>query len=443
MKFFIEVTAPASATTRWGAVLSKFAAVCAVGAILMGCASSDPTGAPGTVSDTAPVTVPDTAPGTVSDTAPDTVRDTAPGTGPADPAETPSLEDGPPDVVATEVIRTSQPIGIATRPSDDRLFIIEQFGAILSVQVATGATTQVADLSEWTTARGEQGLLGLAFSSDGDLAYVNYTDRNGDTVIAEYGLDNEGRFDPITRRVVLEIDQPYRNHNGGRLVTGPDSMLYIGMGDGGSGGDPQRRATDLSSLHGAILRIDPTPLGDRAYQIPTDNPFRNVVDARPELFAIGLRNPWGFGFDPATGDLWVVDVGQNAYEELNIVRASDDASVAGAGAHFGWSAFEGFEPFNSDVVVTDHHRPVMVYEHGQAGCSIIGGMPYRGDAIPSLRGAYIFGDYCSGNLWAFDPTTGTKVLLSQLDQITAIGSGPDGEIYVTSSNGVVSRIDPA
>jgi glucose/arabinose dehydrogenase len=358
-------------------------------------------------------------------------------------APVPSLEGGPPNVVATEVMTATSPIGLATRHGDERLFIIEQDGLILALDLATGLPDRVADLSEWTSAWGEQGLLGLAFSSDGDLAYVNYTDRNGDTVIAEYGLDDEGRFDPTTRRVVLEIDQPYRNHNGGRLVTGPDSMLYIGMGDGGSRDDPQRRATDLSSLHGAVLRIDPTPLGDRTYQIPTDNPFRDVAGARPELFAIGLRNPWGFGFDPATSDLWVVDVGQNAYEEPNIVPASEDVSVAGAGVHFGWSAFEGFEPFNNDVVVTDHHRPVMVYEHGQAGCSIIGGMPYRSDAIPSLSGAYIFGDYCSGNVWAFDPTTGTKVLLTRLGQITGIGAGPDGEIYVTSTNGAVSRIDPA
>ena len=404
----------------------------------MGCMNTGTTddhsaGTPETLSSTVPVV-------TIADPSDSSAPSTS--TSPV-PAPVPSLEDGPPNVVATEVMTATSPIGLATRHGDERLFIIEQDGLILALDLATGLPDRVADLSEWTTARGEQGLLGLAFSSDGDLAYVNYTDRNGDTVIAEYAMDSEGRFDPASRRVVTEIDQPYRNHNGGRLVIGPDQMLYIGMGDGGSGSDPRRLATDLSSLHGAILRIDPRPRGDLAYQIPADNPFLGMQDARPELFAIGLRNPWGFGFDPVTEDLWVVDVGQSSYEEINLVRATGDAAVAGAGVHFGWSAFEGFEPFNDDVAVTDHHEPVMVYGHDEGNCSIIGGMVYRGDAFPSLRGAYVFGDYCSGKVWAFDPNTDITVLITDLEGVTAIGASVDGEVFVTTPSGAVWRIDPA
>jgi glucose/arabinose dehydrogenase len=187
------------------------------------------------------------------------------------------------------------------------------------------------------------------------------------------------------------------------------------------------------------LRIDPRPRGDLAYQIPADNPFLGMQDARPELFAIGLRNPWGFGFDPVTEDLWVVDVGQSSYEEINLVRATGDAAVAGAGVHFGWSAFEGFEPFNDDVAVTDHHEPVMVYGHDEGNCSIIGGMVYRGDAFPSLRGAYVFGDYCSGKVWAFDPNTDITVLITELEGVTAIGASVDGEVFVTTPSGAIQQ----
>jgi glucose/arabinose dehydrogenase len=355
----------------------------------------------------------------------------------------PSLDGGGPDVVATEVLATTQPIGLAVRPGDDRLFVIDQDGRIVAADTDTGAADEVADLRDLTEARGEQGLLGLAFSTDGERAYVNHTDLRGDTVIAEYRLTDDGRFDIGSRRILLEIEQPYGNHNGGRVVIGPDGMLYIGMGDGGSGGDPQRLATDLTSLYGALLRIDPTPGPDGGYQIPADNPFLGVEGARPELFAIGLRNPWGFGFDPITGDLWLADVGQNQYEELNLVRARDDGGVAGAGVHFGWSAFEGFSEFNDDVIVENHHRPVLVYEHGDAGCSITGGDVYRNGSISELESAYIFSDYCSGRLWAFDAESDLTVVLVELERVTAVSRGPDDELWVASHTGTIWRIDPA
>ena len=354
----------------------------------------------------------------------------------------PSLGEGGPDVVATEVLATNQPIGFAVRPGDDRLYVIDQDGGIVAVDTDTSTADEVADLRDLTAARGEQGLLGLAFSTDGERAYVNHTDLEGDTVIAEYRVGDDGRFETESRRILLEIEQPYGNHNGGRVVIGPDGMLYIGMGDGGSGGDPLRLATDLTSLLGALLRIDPTPGPDGGYQIPADNPYLDVEGARPELFAIGLRNPWGFGFDPITDDLWLVDVGQNNYEELNLVPAPDDGGIAGAGAHFGWSAFEGFAEFNDDVVVEDHHRPVLVYEHGDAGCSITGGDVYRNGSITELESAYVFSDYCSGRLWAFDAESNLKVVLVELERVTAVARGPDDELWVASHNGMIWRIDP-
>lgn len=414
-------------------------AIVGAAAALSACASSDDTpDAPETVEVTETVGDPTTStePVDVSTETESSVEVDA------DIVDRPSpLAGGAPEVVATEIATTTQPIGFALRPGDDRLFIIDQDGGIMALDTETGAVEEVADLRSFTAARGEQGLLGLAFSPDGDRAYVNHTDLDGDTVIAEYRVESDGRLDIESRRVLLEIDQPFGNHNGGRVVIGPDALLYIGMGDGGSAGDPLRLATDLSSLHGALLRIDPTPTADDPYQIPTDNPYLDIDGARPELFAIGLRNPWGFGFDEVTGDLWVADVGQNEYEELNLVRAGADGTVAGAGVHFGWSAFEGFSDFNDDVIATDHHRPVLVYEHGERGCSITGGDVYRNGSITELESTYVFSDFCSGRLWAFDADADIEVELLQLDRVAAVSRGPDDEIWVASHNGTIWRID--
>lgn len=414
-------------------------AIVGAAAALSACASSDDTpDAPETVEVTETVGDPTTStePVDVSTETESSVEVDA------DIVDRPSpLAGGAPEVVATEIATTTQPIGFALRPGDDRLFVIDQDGGIMALDTETGAVEEVADLRSFTAARGEQGLLGLAFSPDGDRAYVNHTDLDGDTVIAEYRVESDGRLDIESRRVLLEIDQPFGNHNGGRVVIGPDALLYIGMGDGGSAGDPLRLATDLSSLHGALLRIDPTPTADDPYQIPTDNPYLDIDGARPELFAIGLRNPWGFGFDEVTGDLWVADVGQNEYEELNLVRAGADGTVAGAGVHFGWSAFEGFSDFNDDVIATDHHRPVLVYEHGERGCSITGGDVYRNGSITELESTYVFSDFCSGRLWAFDADADIEVELLQLDRVAAVSRGPDDEIWVASHNGTIWRID--
>ena len=382
---------------------------------------------------------PDTGP---ADTGP---ADTGPAdTGPADtgPSVTPGF-DGDPQVTFTEVVRLQQPLGLGIRPDDPTLYLVEQPGRVTGVDPGTGGTRVVLDITDLTEARGERGLLGLAFSPDGSLAHVNHTDADtGATIVAEYTVTDDGTFDPTSRRVLLDIPQPYGNHNGGHVVTGPDGLLYIGMGDGGSGGDPERLALDLTTLQGKLLRIDPTPSADLPYTVPDDNPWVGADEALPEIFAIGLRNPWKFGFDPETDDLWIADVGQNRFEEINHVPAPSDGTVAGAGLSFGWSAFEGTERFNDDVDPDGHTDPVLTYDHSQGECSISGGAPYRGDAIPELVGGYVYSDFCSGRVFALDLAGGRNLLLGQLERVTAVLPGPDQELYVISANGPVHRIEP-
>jgi len=386
-----------------------------------------------------------------SDTGPDATEPpaTEPPTTEPPATEPPAAEpvtpgfDGDPQVTFTEIVQLQQPLGLGIRPDDPTLYLVEQPGRVTGVDPGTGDTRVVLDITDLTVARGERGLLGLAFSPDGSLAHVNHTDADtGATIVAEYTVTDDGMFDPASRRVLLDIPQPYANHNGGHVVTGPDGLLYIGMGDGGSGGDPERLALDLTTLQGKLLRIDPTPSADLPYTIPDDNPWVGADDALPEIFAIGLRNPWKFGFDPETDDLWIADVGQNRFEEINHVPAPTDGTVAGAGLSFGWSAFEGTERFNDDVDPDGHTDPVLTYDHSQGECSISGGAPYRGEAIPELVGGYVYSDFCSGRVFALDLAGGRNLLLGQLTSVTAVLPGPDQELYVISQNGPVHRIDP-
>ncbi len=352
---------------------------------------------------------------------------------------------GDPQVEAVAIGQFDAPLDLVVRPGDDALYIVEQPGRI--VRFADDAQTVVADITDRTEASSERGLLGLAFSVDGSHAYLHYSDLSGDTVVDEYPVGTDGRFDVADRRVVFTLDQPYSNHNGGDLAIGPDGMLLIALGDGGSGGDPERRASDPTSLLGSLLRIDPRPDGDQPYTIPGDNPFANgefggIVGA-PEVWAWGLRNPWKFAFDPITNDLWIADVGQNEYEEVNRVAPVGDA-VAGRAADFGWSAFEGTERFNTDVPDNDPILPVLTYRQGDDGCSISGGVPYRGAAIPDLAPAYVYSDYCSGIVWALDLAGGRNLtLLDGFEQVSAVRAGPDDEIYVLELTGTVHRLVPS
>jgi glucose/arabinose dehydrogenase len=334
----------------------------------------------------------------------------------------------------------SLPVDLAWRKGDPALYVVEQDGRILPVVEGVRGSA-VLDVGELLTTGGERGLLGLAFHPELPLAYINYTDSNGDTVIAEFALGADGGFDAASRRTVISIGQPYPNHNGGDLAFGPDGMLYIGMGDGGAGGDPERHSLALDDLLGKMLRINPLASGDAPYTVPADNPFVGVDGAAPEIWSIGLRNPWRFNFDRASGDLWIGDVGQGDWEEVNVARASDGA---GRGVNFGWSAFEGTHPFNDDQRTEGAVPPVHEYSHAD-GCSISGGTVYRGNAIESLRGWYLFSDYCSGTVWGLLAIPGTPsaiLTLGAVDSASAIADGPDGELYVLNySHGTVLRVD--
>jgi glucose/arabinose dehydrogenase len=349
-------------------------------------------------------------------------------------------------VVASELVgEFDEPIDLAVRPGDDALWIVQQGGSVVRFDGASSAT--VLDLSDQTNSGGERGLLGLAFDPTGAFAYVNFTDRDDDTVIAEYAVTGDGTIDPGTQRVVLEVDQPFGNHNAGDLAFGPDGLLYVPLGDGGSGGDPQRNGGNPATLLGSILRIDPTPGADLPYTVPPDNPFADGgslagVSGAPEVWAWGVRNPWKIAFDPVTEELWIPDVGQNEFEEINVV-APADGSPAGRGADFGWSAFEGNERFNGDVTDTGRTTPpVLTYRHSD-GCSISGGVPYRGSAIAELAPAFVYSDFCTGTIWALDLAESRNLtLLEGFTDVAAVRAGPDGELYVLERTGSVHRIIP-
>jgi glucose/arabinose dehydrogenase len=326
-----------------------------------------------------------------------------------------------------------------------RLFIVEQGGVIRVLSGGRLAPTLFLDLSGLTAAGGERGLLGLTFHlhyrQNGRL-FVNYTDLHGDTVIAEYRRSRVAmRADPASARILLRIQQPYPNHNGGNILFGPDGYLYIGMGDGGSGGDPQGNGQRLDTLLGKMLRIDvDRPGGGTRYSIPPTNPFVHRAGARPEIWAYGLRNPWRFSFDPVTHDLWIGDVGQNAIEEI------DRAPGTTGGLNYGWNRMEGaacYQP-STGCSTAGLVLPITQYTHAH-GCSVTGGFVYRGRAHPAWRGVYFFADYCSGTIWGIasvGPNRQTPVVLLHTSHaVTSFGADQQGELYLCDgSAGTVWRI---
>ncbi|MEM8621460.1 MAG: PQQ-dependent sugar dehydrogenase [Actinomycetota bacterium] len=348
-----------------------------------------------------------------------------------------------PSLQLLEVGQFDRPTGMATRPLDSRLFVLEQAGRVLAVDDLSEAV--VLDITDRVTSGGEQGLLGLAFHPATDLAYVHFSGDDGQTVIAEFAVDPfTAEFDADSYREVLTVDQPFSNHNGGQLAFGDDQLLYIGLGDGGSADDPLRAALDLSTPLGKILRIDPQVSGDEPFTVPPGNPFVDVDGADPTIWSYGLRNPWRFAFDEQTGDLWIADVGQNEIEEVNLATA-DGAPTGGRGVSFGWSAFEGDQPFNADQDPDGHLDPRFTYRHEGGRCSISGGALYRGDLVSNLDGWYLYGDYCSGELFAFDPTSPTDaprtIDIGSLPEVVAIASGPDEQLFAISNAGTLVRID--
>jgi glucose/arabinose dehydrogenase len=426
-------------------------------AALLGCggddASTGPSGFP------APTTVGPSAPGPTDPTAPSAPTSTSGPTEPTDPTDpsTPTSTgapdttvapapdpSAPPAVALTEVAKVAAPVAVVARPGDAAMFVVSQTGAIFVLDDEGLSGEPVLDVSSQISAGGEQGLLGLAFSPDGTKAYVHVTTPAGDGQIEAYPVGADRQFDASGRRVLLTVEhREFPNHNGGSVVTGPDGLLYLGFGDGGGGGDPLRAGQDPATALGKILRIDPRPGPDAPYTIPADNPFVGVDGVLPETWSYGLRNPWRFSFDRATGDLWVADVGQGDLEEVNHVLRS---AGAGAAANFGWSAFEGTAPYNDDQTATNHTPPVHEYPHADGNASVTGGFVYRGSALPGLLGTYVFGDYASGRIWALYPNdedAPTVVELAVTEALAGFGEGPEGELYVCSLAGVVYRLDPA
>ncbi len=325
-----------------------------------------------------------------------------------------------------------------------RLFVVEKGGTIRIVKNGSVVPAPFLDVTSLVKSSGsEQGLLGLAFHPkfrENGQFFVNYTDQHdvGDTAVARYRVSpsDPDKADPSSASIILQVKQPYANHNGGNLVFGPDGYLWIGLGDGGSGGDPHGNGQNGQALLGKMLRIDVDAA--QPYGIPPDNPFANRQRFRPEIWATGLRNPWRYSFDRATGDLYIADVGQNEIEEVEV-----EPPGAG-GRNYGWNIMEGsrcFRAANCDR--NGLTLPVAEYDHSQ-GCSITGGYVYRGTQQPALYGGYFYGDYCSGRIWSLhrarDRWTSTQLLQEQV-QISSFGEDEAGEIYVAGlSDGVLYRL---
>ncbi len=324
------------------------------------------------------------------------------------------------------------------------LYVVEKPGRVRVVEAGAVRAQPFLDISSRVGLSGsEQGLLGIAFAPDfaaSGAFYVNYTDLGGDTTVSRFSVDagDPSVADPGSEQVLLRIAQPYANHNGGDLAFGPDGMLWIGTGDGGSAGDPEGNAQDGGSLLGKMLRVDVR--GGGGYTIPSDNPFLNDDEVRDEVWAVGLRNPWRYAFDRAAGDLYIADVGQNAWEEVNFAAAVDPG-----GHNYGWNRTEGMHCYRQPSCSTDGlTEPVAEYGHGE-GCSITGGVVYRGRRNPALEGLYLFADYCSGRVWALAPGGRTGWRVAEVGRIdgnpAAFGEDDEGEVFLADiSGGTLYRV---
>jgi len=338
-----------------------------------------------------------------------------------------------------------QPVAL-THAGDTRLFITEQTGTIRIYDALGLRATPFLDIRSIVLSGGERGLLSVAFHPqyrDNGLFFVYYTNRNGDNNVARYKVTSDpNRADPASGTILLTIPHPnFANHNGGQLQFGPDGYLYIGTGDGGSGGDPNNNAQNLGQLLGKILRIDVDH--GSPYAIPPSNPFVSRAGARGEIWAYGLRNPWRFTFDRTTGDMWIGDVGQDAFEEVDLQPAT---SIGGE--NYGWRKMEGLHCFNPSTNCVDPTfiMPLLEYSHANGACSISGGYRYRGTQIPSLSGAYLYGDYCTGTIWSASQSGAVwipKTLFTTTIRVSSFGEDISGELYVMDvAKGIVYKIAP-
>jgi glucose/arabinose dehydrogenase len=351
--------------------------------------------------------------------------------GPVEATELPML------ALGTPLRGFTSPVGFAhAGDGSNRLFVVEQGGKIRIVKSGVLQPGSFLDISGRISTGGERGLLGLAFPPDyarRGYFYVDYTNTAGDTVISRFqrSAANADAADASSEQVIITIAQPFDNHNGGQLAFGPlDRMLYVGMGDGGSGGDPGNRAQNPSELLGKVLRLDVETGRPYTYTVSPSNPFVGRAGYRPEIWALGLRNPWRFSFDRLTSDLFIADVGQGLFEEVNFQPAS-----SAGGQNYGWKIMEGLHCFsNAQCNQTGLTLPVVEYDHS-LGCSVTGGYVYRGGAFPRMQGLYLYGDFCSGRIWGLrreGATWQNTQLIDTTIQISAFGEDESGSLYAAS-----------
>ncbi len=343
----------------------------------------------------------------------------------------------PGDLAVAEVVSGLQsPVHLTAPPGDTRLFVIEQAGIIRIIENGQIRTPAFLDIRSLVGSGGERGLLSMAFHpdyADNGEFFVNYTDTNGDTRVARYLVSSDPNVaDGSSAEIILTVAQPFSNHNGGHILFGPDGMLYIAMGDGGSANDPNGHGQNTTTLLGALLRIDVD--GGTPYAIPNNNPFGN------EIWAYGLRNPWRIALDRANGLLYIADVGQNRREEVNV------APISRPSVNYGWNIMEGSQCFqpSSGCQTEGLTLPVLDYDHGE-GCSITGGIVYGGNAVPGVRGHYFYSDFCGGWLRSFRFVDGAAVDRTEWDvgdlgSVTSFGEGGDGELYILAAGGRIVRL---
>lgn len=329
-----------------------------------------------------------------------------------------------------------------------RMFVVEQSGRVRIISDGATLETPYLDISDQITTGNEQGLLGMAlhptFPDTGEF-FIYYTDLDGHSHVERWQQSDADPnvADAASVEQILFVEQPYPNHNGGHLLFGPDGYLYIGLGDGGSGGDPDGNAQNTQTLLGSILRIDVDNRdGDLPYAIPEDNPFASGEGGRPEIWAWGLRNPWRFSFDRETGDFYAGDVGQGEYEEVDYLPAGQQ------GANFGWPITEGFACYEAaECDTSDTTPPIFAYGHNESGCSVVGGYVYRGEEAADLIGTYLLADYCIGTIWGLEQdANGEWIASGPVDtemNISSFAEDADGEVYVLDLNGGIYQVVPA
>lgn len=356
-------------------------------------------------------------------------RPTATPTAPSEPGST--------GVRFAEVARAEEPTALVAVANSEQVLVAERGGRILEFEATDDGVRAVADepfldlTSDVLSDAPEQGLLGLAVDSSGRWLYVNYVARGGDagtTTIQRFRLDVAG-LGPEDGETIFSVRQPFSNHNGGSLVIGPDGALFVGMGDGGGQGDPQDRAQQTNGSFGRILRLDPD-------------------GSHPSTWVMGLRNPWRFSIDERSGDLWIGDVGGSEREEVDLLEGTGPGTVGGRGANLGWSRREGsIAPEDDDGDPggpSDYVGPIYEYTHDNGGCSIVGGFRIRSGEVPELSGRYVFGDYCSGDVWTLDPSAANAVVaIGRVAALSSFGLDTIGRTYALSLDGPIYRIERA